>query len=171
VWLGWLGIFEFDEEIVDVPQHTDATAPVNIVPFYVNTCKLVACHVELYTLKFLKQLQEMIEVFDSHVFNIKVINNEAKLDGMLFVAPETRIRSHFVVAFGLETGAKEIVGQDTCLGKTITSLADFEVDPPITILTNEIVFFNELLRYVRNFDTNLFRVGHGRVGVEVLQVN
>ena len=165
-------MFEFDEEIVDVPWHIDATAPVNIVLFDVNTYKFVACHVELYTVKFLEQLQEMIEVFDSHVFDTKVINNEAKLDEMPFVAPETRSGSRFVVAFGLKAGAKdEILGQDAHLGKTITSSADFEVDPPIPILTNEIVFFDELLRYVRDFDTNVFRVRHGRVEVEVLQVD
>ncbi len=60
------------------------------------------------------------------------------------VAPETRSGSRFVVAFGFEAGAKKIVGQDTCLGKTKTSLANFKVDPTIPILTGEIVFFNEL---------------------------
>ena len=50
-------MFKFDEEIVDVPRHNDATAPANIVPFDVNPCKLVACHVELYTVKFLERLK------------------------------------------------------------------------------------------------------------------
>ncbi len=88
-----------------------------------------------------------------------------------FVVPETKCRSRFVVTFGLEADAKEIVGQDACLGKTIPSLANFKVDPTITILTGEIVFFNELCRYVRNLDADIFRVGHGSVKVEVLQVN
>ena len=70
-------MFEFDEKIVNVPWHTDATAPANMAPFDVDTCKLVVCHVELYTMKFLGQLQEMIEVFDSHIFDTKVINYEA----------------------------------------------------------------------------------------------
>ena len=97
--------------------------------------------------------------------------NEAKLDGSPFVAPETRSGSRFVVFFGFEAGAKKIVGQDACLGKTITSLANFKVDPTITILTGEIVFFNELRRYVRDLDADVFRVGHRSVEVEVLQVN
>jgi hypothetical protein len=87
------------------------------------------------------------------------------------VAPETRSGSRFVVTFGLEAGAKEIVGQDACLGKTITSLANFKVDPTITILTGEVVFFNELRRYVRDLDADVFRVGHGSVKVEILQVD
>ena len=164
-------MFEFDEKIADVPWHTDATAPVNIVPVDANPCKLVACHVELYTVKVPEKVQEMIEVYDSHVFNTKVINYEAELDGLPFVAPETRSGSRFVVAFGLEAGAKENVGQDACLGKTTTSLANFKVDPPIMIHTSEIVFFNEFCRYVQDFDVDVFRVGHGNVEVEVLQVD
>ncbi len=141
-------MFEFDEEIVDVPQHTDATVPASIVPFDIDTYKLVTCHVELYSVKFLEKVQKMIEVFDSHIFNTKVINYEVELDGLPYVAPETRCGSCFVVTFSLKVGGKEIIGQDACLGKTITSLANFKVDPPITILTGYIVFFNELCRYV-----------------------
>ena len=164
-------MFEFDEEIVDVPRHTDATAPTSIVPFDVDTCKLVTSHFELYTVKLLEKVQEMIEVFNSHIFNTKGIDYEAELDGSPFVAPETRRGSRFVVTFGLKTGAKEIVDQDACLGKTITSLENFKVDPTITILTGEIVFFYELCRYVRDFDADIIRVGHGSVEVEVLQVD
>ncbi len=110
--LGWHGMFEFEEEIVDVPWHTDAAAPANIVPFNVNTGKLVTCHVELHPVIFLEEVQEMNEVFDTHVFNTKVIDNEAELELLPFVVPETRSGSRFVVTFGLEAGAKEIVGQD-----------------------------------------------------------
>ncbi len=113
----------------------------------------------------------MMEVFDTKLFHAKVINNEAELDGSPFVAPETRSGSRFVVTFGLEAGVKEIVGQDACLGKTITSLANFKVDPTITILTGEVVFFNELCRYVRDLDADVFRVGHGSVKVKILQVD
>jgi hypothetical protein len=120
---------------------------------------------------FLEEVQEMVEVFNTHIFNTKVIHNEAELDGSPFVAPETRSGSRFVVTFGLKAGAKEILGQDACLGKTITSLANFKVDPTVTILTGEIVFFNELRWYVRDLDADVFRVGHGSVEVEVLQVD
>ncbi len=113
----------------------------------------------------------MAEVFNTHVFHTKVIYNEAELDRSPFVPPETRSGSRFVVSFGFEVGAKNIVGQDACLGKTITSLANFKVDPTIPILTGEIVFFNELRRNIRDLDADVFRVGHGLVKVEVLQVD
>ncbi len=169
--LGWHGMFEFDQEIVDVTRHADVAALASIVPFDVDTGKLVTCHVELHPMIFREEVQEMIEVFDTQVFNTKVIDNEAELDGLPFVAPETRSGSRFVVTFGLKAGAEEIVGQDACLGKTITSLANFKVDPTITILTSEIVFYNELSRYVRDLDADVFRVGHGSVEVEVLQAD
>ncbi len=57
------------------------------------------------------------------------------------------------------------------MGQTITSLADFEVNPPITIPTGEIVFLNKLLRYVRNFCSDVFWVGHRCIKVEVLEVD
>ena len=110
-------------------------------------------------------------MIDSHVFDTKVVNYETELDGSPFAVPEPRSGCRFVVAIGNKAGAKEIVGQDACLGKTIATLADFEVDPHTTILTGEIVFFTEFLRNVRNFDRDVFWVGHGRAKVEVLEVN
>jgi hypothetical protein len=113
----------------------------------------------------------MVEVFNAHVLHTKVINDEAELDWLPFVAPESRGGSRFVVAFGFEASAKQIVGQDTSLGKTITSLANFKVDPTIPILTGEILFFNELRRNVQDLDADVFRVRHGSVEVEFFQVN
>ncbi len=69
---------------------------------------------------FLEEVQEMIEVFDTDVFHAKVIDNEVELDGSPFVAPETRSGSRFVVTFGLEAGAKEIVAWE-CQGRNSSS--------------------------------------------------
>ncbi len=101
--LGWHGMFEFDWEIVGVPRYADTAALASIVPFDVDTGKLVTCHVELHRMIFLEEVQEMVEVFDTHIFNTKVIDNEAELDGSPFVAPETRSGRRIVVtfAFGL----------------------------------------------------------------------
>ncbi len=53
----------------------------------------------------------------------------------------------------------------------MTPLADFEVNPPITIPTGKIVFLNKFLQYVRNFYSDVFWVGHRCIKVEVLEVN
>jgi hypothetical protein len=57
------------------------------------------------------------------------------------------------------------------LGKSVATLADFKVNPSITIQTCERVFVDELLWNVQDFDANVFRLGHGRVKVEVLKVD
>jgi hypothetical protein len=48
-------------------------------------------------------------------------------------------------------------------------LADFEVNPSITVQTCKLVFINELVRDVQGFDANVFRLGHGSVKVEVFK--
>ena len=57
------------------------------------------------------------------------------------------------------------------MGKAIASLANFEVDPPVSVRTSEVVLFNELRRNVRDFDADVFRVRHGSVEVEIFKVN
>ncbi len=57
------------------------------------------------------------------------------------------------------------------MGQTITPLADFEVNPPITIPTGEAVFLDKFLHYVSNFYLDLFWVGHRCIKVEILEVD
>ena len=49
-------------------------------------------------------------MFDSNIFHTKVIYNEAELDGMPFVAPETRGGFNFIIAFSEKAGSEEIIG-------------------------------------------------------------
>ncbi len=42
-------------------------------------------HVEYY----LEDTEEVVEVFQVHVFDAKVVNDESELNGSLFVVPET----------------------------------------------------------------------------------
>ncbi len=103
-------MFEFNEEVLNLIRHTVATAATHIVPFDINSCKFVPCHIALHTMEFLEKIKEMIEMFDSDTFDSKVVNSETELDGPPFVAPEARRRSSFVVAFSHQAGSKEIVG-------------------------------------------------------------
>ena len=72
---------------------------IRIVPFDVNTSKLISGHVDLYPVKFLENIKEVVEVFDSNLINTKVINNETELDETPFVVPETRGGFSFIVTF------------------------------------------------------------------------
>jgi hypothetical protein len=51
-------------------------------------------------MEFLEGFEEIVEVFNTYIFDAKVVHNEAKLDVMLFVMPETWSPGHFVETFG-----------------------------------------------------------------------
>ena len=78
---------------------------------------------------FFEKVKKKVEMFNTHVFNTKVIHNETELKWTPFVVPETRRGSSFVEAFGNKVGSKEIISEDTSLGKTVAALANFKVDP------------------------------------------
>ena len=67
-------MLEFEEEIFDVSWHADATAPVNIVPFDVDSSKFVPRHVALYSVVFFEEIQQVVEVFKADVLHPKVIH-------------------------------------------------------------------------------------------------
>jgi len=70
-------------------------------------------------MEFLENVKEVVEVFDSNIFYIKVINNEAELDGVPFVVPEAMGGFSFIVTFSKKVGSEKIVGQNAGLGKAI----------------------------------------------------
>ena len=67
-------MLEFYKEIVYVAWHADATAPVNVVPFDVNSSKFVPRHVALYSVVFFEEIQQVVEVFKANVLLPKVIH-------------------------------------------------------------------------------------------------
>jgi hypothetical protein len=122
-------------------------------------------------MELLEKIKEVVEVFDCNIFYPKVIYDEAELDGTPFVAPETLGGFSFIVAFGKKVRAEEIIGQDASLGKAIAALANFEVDPTVVVTTSKLVLLNEFRWDIGDLDAYIFRVGHRRVEVEVLEVN
>ena len=57
------------------------------------------------------------------------------------------------------------------MGQAVASLADFKVNPSVLVQTCQLVFVNELIGDVQDFDANVFGLGHGGIKVEVLEVN
>jgi hypothetical protein len=112
-------MFEIDEKVLDVAGHTDTTPAGCVVPFDVNTCKLVAGHVELGPMELLENIAEMVEVFYPKILHPKVINNETELDGMTVVAPEAWGGVGLVKTLSKKVGLEEIVGKNAGLGKAI----------------------------------------------------
>ena len=100
----------------------------------------------------------------------KAVNDQVKLDRTLFGMPKSWCGGSFIVAFSNKVQSKKIVGKDVGLRKTITALANFEVNPTITITTQEVVFKDEFLWGIGNLDTDRFKIRHGCVQVEVLEI-
>ncbi len=57
------------------------------------------------------------------------------------------------------------------MGQAVATLLNFEVNPSILVQTCELVFVDELVGDVQDFDVDVFRLVHGSVKVEVLKVN
>ncbi len=121
-------MFKLDEKVLNVAGHTDTTPAGCIVPLDVNTRKLVTNHVELDPMELLENIAEMVEVFCPNILHPKVINYEAELDGMPFVAPEAWSGFGLVIFFSKKAGLEEVVGKNAGLGKAITALANLKVD-------------------------------------------
>jgi hypothetical protein len=53
------------------------------------------------------------------------------------------------------------------LGKSVTALANFKVDPAVSVSAQEIVFLDELVQDVRELDVNIFWIRHrSRGGID-----
>ncbi len=76
-----------------------------------------------------------------------------------------------IVAFSQKAKSEEIVGQDASLGKAIAALANFKVDPTVTVSTRKLVFLYEFRWDVGDLDADICRVGHWSVKVEIFEVN
>jgi hypothetical protein len=159
------------EKVLYVARNTDATPAGCVIPFDVNTNKFVAGHVELDPVELLENITEMVEVFEPNILHPKVINNETELDGTPFVAPEAWGGFSFVISFSKKVESEEIIGKNASLGKAITALVNFEVDPTVMIATLKFVLLNEFRRNVSNFNTDTFRVRHWSIEVNILEVD
>jgi hypothetical protein len=164
-------MFKFDEKVNNVAGHTDATLARCVVPFDINTYKFDTGHVELDSVELLKNIVEMVEVSEPNILHPKVINVETELDGMPFVAPEAWGGFGFVISFSKKAGSEDIVGKNAGLGRAIIALANFEVNPTITLATFKFVFLDEFCRNVCNFNADIFRVRHWGIEVEVFEVD
>ncbi len=89
-WFGGVWILEFEKQRRYIAWHTDAAAVGSIVPFNIYAHKFIAGHVVLHAMDFFQDTEEVVEVFQAHVFDTKVVYDETELDGSPFMAPETR---------------------------------------------------------------------------------
>jgi hypothetical protein len=91
-------------------------------------------------------------MLNANIFDTKVIYDEAELEGTPFVAPEARRGSSFIEALRDKAGSKKVIGKDAGLGKSVTALANFKIDPAVSVATNKVVFIDEFFRDVGKLD-------------------
>jgi hypothetical protein len=83
-------MLEFEQQSRYIAWHTDTAAADSAVPFNVHASNFITSHVVLHAMEFFEDTEEVVEVFQAHVFYAEVIYDEAELDGSSCVAPETR---------------------------------------------------------------------------------
>jgi hypothetical protein len=82
-------MLEFEKQHRYIAWHTDAAVVSSIVSFNVHVSKFIAGHVVLHAIEFLEDTKEVVEVFQAHVFDTKVVYDETELDGSPFMVSET----------------------------------------------------------------------------------
>ncbi len=110
-------------------------------------------------------------MLNANIFDTKVIYDETELEGTPFVVPETWHGSSFIEALSNEVGPKKVIGKDAGLGKSVTALTNFKIDPAVSVATIKVVFIDEFFRDVGKLDVYIFGIGHGHVQIEVFEVN
>jgi hypothetical protein len=82
-------MLEFEKQHRYIAWYTDVAAVGSVVLFNVHASKFIAGHNVLDAMELLEDTKEVVEVFQAHVFDAKVVYDEAELDGSPFVVPET----------------------------------------------------------------------------------
>ncbi len=122
-------------------------------------------------MELLENIKEMVQVFEPNILHPKVFSNETELDGTPFVVPEAQGGFGFIIPFSKKAGSEEIIGKNAGLGKAITALANFKVNPAVTLAAFKFVLLHEFRQNVCNLNVDIFRVRHWSIEVEVLEVN
>ena len=110
-------------------------------------------------------------MFDADVFHSKIVHTECKGDGSPVMLPKTRVDSALVVPVCYQVFFEELLCDDARLWKAIHTFLYSHVDVSIqSCELPEVIKFNEILGYVRDFQAHEFRSVHGCVDVEILDV-
>jgi hypothetical protein len=81
----------------------------------------------------------MFNVFSSHIFNPKIVNNQHEGDRMGEILPQTRCMPTLVISMGEEPFVEEFICQDSSLGKAPNGVAHFNINKPILCMFLQVV--------------------------------
>ena len=105
------------------------------------------------------------------ILDTKVINKQAKHNGVPLLAPQASSGGTLVLAVPFEKFSEENVGQVPRLWETINAVANFEVNPAIGMdVVHEAVLVDEFCWDVAQFDADVLRLVQRCLKVEVFDV-
>jgi len=108
---GWHGVTILGEKLLYVVLHSEAARASVVVPFEIDACILCAVPIDGNVMVFAEDSGQVVSVVFSHVFDPKIVNDEAEHDGPPFVAPEAGSGGSFVVTFLFKARAELVVGE------------------------------------------------------------
>ena len=156
----------------DVVWHGEVDVAVwSIAPVERHAQEFGACAVDCGCVKAVKGGEEVVEIGGGGVLNTEVIDDEGKLDGVGFVAPQGGGAGDRVVAVRGEVLDEPVLGDAAGLFETRDTLSDLDVHEAVVFNAGEIVFGNNLSRDERDGDSHIFVGGEGGAVVELVDVD
>ena len=108
----------------------------------------------------------------SDIFDAEVVHDEAETDGAPAVLPVTRSDLALGIPCFVESLGEEVLGNDTCLGKTVHATPYFAKNVAICIdFVSEAIFFDDILGEQIHFHAKVFLPIHGSHEVKILDVD
>jgi len=114
--LGWSSVVVLDEHISDVAFNGETACAFGVIPCKVDADVFLACPVFCDGIVMLENSLEVLGVVFANIFNTKVIDNEEECDGASLVSPQPWGGFGLVVALGVESFSKEVIGKLAGLG-------------------------------------------------------
>lgn len=145
----------FGEYVVDISFHGEAACAVGVVPCEVHSGEFSARPVGGNFVGFLEGGQEVVGMSAVAVFDAEIINNEYKKNWAPLVAPQSWGGGALEVSVFVQPLREEVVGKFSRLFEAIDTFCNFEVDPIIVCIRGEVVFVDEVLRYVVKLDADI----------------
>ena len=105
------------------------------------------------------------------VFDAEVVDDKGEGDGACDVSEETGSVFGGDVALGGEMFLEAMVGKDASLWKAIHAFADFHLDHVVVDEVGQLVLEHDVGRDVFDWNPHVFELCHGRVQIEILDVD
>ena len=103
-------MLELCEGFGDISWHGEVNLSLGVVPVKGDASVMRAGPVCGDLVVFSEDLEEMLRVFFSAVFDTKIVRHKGELDGMPFVGPESRDELTLAVAMLVEVFFEEFIG-------------------------------------------------------------